>query len=137
MNEKEKGGRGKVCLPIAHVKGTTFLEVRKSRDSFEMQIKYKFYTKERLESLISDWKKGNGETLGNGLKKKQVEIAQYWNRNWPVTPQHSHPLGNTRCLIVEKDVCRGCSMERISIVPIDPEDVEDWHLELLFGSLQV
>uniref|UniRef100_A0A1I7YZ74 Toxin YoeB n=1 Tax=Steinernema glaseri TaxID=37863 RepID=A0A1I7YZ74_9BILA len=102
-----------------------------------MRVKNEFYTKKRLDSLISDWKKGNGETLVNGLTKMQIEMRQHWNRDWPATPQHSHPLGNTRCLIVQKYTYNGRSLERISILPIDPENVEDWNLELLFGSLQV
>uniref|UniRef100_A0A1I7YQG0 F-box domain-containing protein n=1 Tax=Steinernema glaseri TaxID=37863 RepID=A0A1I7YQG0_9BILA len=120
-------------LPIAHLTGATFLEVTKSDDWFEIEVKYEYYTKRRLASLISRWKKGNGETLVNGLTKMYVEIA----KDLSVTPQHSHPLGKTRCLIVQQYIHCGRALVRISILPIDPEEVEDWHLELLFGSLQV
>uniref|UniRef100_A0A1I7Y4E8 Kinesin motor domain-containing protein n=1 Tax=Steinernema glaseri TaxID=37863 RepID=A0A1I7Y4E8_9BILA len=50
----------------------------------------------------------------------------------------SHPTANARCVVVQKE----CSVdddnvERISITSIDPEAVDDWNLELLFGSLRL
>uniref|UniRef100_A0A1I8AS06 F-box domain-containing protein n=1 Tax=Steinernema glaseri TaxID=37863 RepID=A0A1I8AS06_9BILA len=140
---------GENRLPIAHLTGTTFLEVIKSVDWIEIRVKHEFYTMRRLESLISRWKEGNGETLDNGLTKMEVVMAKDLGRDpysiyvsplsltSKITSQHSHPLGSTRCLIVQKYSDYDRSLERISIVPIDPEEVEDWNLELLFGSLQV
>uniref|UniRef100_A0A1I7YBD6 F-box domain-containing protein n=1 Tax=Steinernema glaseri TaxID=37863 RepID=A0A1I7YBD6_9BILA len=125
-----------LVLSIAHPKSPIFLEVRKSETQFEIGVKHEFYTKNKMKKFISDWKKGNRDTLLNGLTKIEVQMDC---ERFPLPQKHSHPLVNA-CLKISKRVYRHVLETvavRMSIVPIDPKNVEDWNLELLFGSLQV
>uniref|UniRef100_A0A1I7YUW6 F-box domain-containing protein n=1 Tax=Steinernema glaseri TaxID=37863 RepID=A0A1I7YUW6_9BILA len=112
-------------LQIAHPICPTVLEVEKCDDWFEIGVKHELFTEEKLESFVAEWKEGNGKTLVNGLTRMEVEVKESLFLSLPQS--HSHPLGNVRCLLSEEgglDKFASYVM-RISIVPIDPEDVED------------
>uniref|UniRef100_A0A1I7ZRN6 F-box domain-containing protein n=1 Tax=Steinernema glaseri TaxID=37863 RepID=A0A1I7ZRN6_9BILA len=130
---------GRTLLPIVHSKSPSFLEILEFDDWFEIRLTHALVTQEYLKSLISDWMKGNGETLVNGLTKIEFElkVVPKWSPTLPTS--YSHPLRNLRCLISQPPNWTAAMriVVRICIVPIDPEDVEYWNLELLFGSLQV
>uniref|UniRef100_A0A1I7ZJY0 F-box domain-containing protein n=1 Tax=Steinernema glaseri TaxID=37863 RepID=A0A1I7ZJY0_9BILA len=122
---------------IAHPMSPTVLEVKKMRNWFEIGVKHEFFTQKKMEAFITDWKKGNGETLVKEVTRMEVQTEE---AAFSLVPKsYPHPLVNARCLLSERGWYANADSEvlRISIAPIDPEDVEDWNLELLFGSLQV
>uniref|UniRef100_A0A1I7YQB6 FBA_2 domain-containing protein n=1 Tax=Steinernema glaseri TaxID=37863 RepID=A0A1I7YQB6_9BILA len=113
------------------------LKLTKCGELLQMDVEHKTLSEEEVQSLISDWQKGNGETLVNGLT--EIEVLVRHPKEF-LSLSHSHPLGNFRCRRSKVDLGDSptwLQLERISIVPINHEDVNDWNLELLFGSLQV
>uniref|UniRef100_A0A1I8AFH9 F-box domain-containing protein n=1 Tax=Steinernema glaseri TaxID=37863 RepID=A0A1I8AFH9_9BILA len=124
-------------LVITHPISPTVLEVEKMKNWFEIGVKHEFFTLNKMKAFIADWTEGNGETLMKEVTRMEVQSEE---TAFSLVPKsYRHPLVNARCLLSERGWYANADSDvlRISIAPIDVEDVEDWNLELLFGSLQV
>uniref|UniRef100_A0A1I7ZTH5 F-box domain-containing protein n=1 Tax=Steinernema glaseri TaxID=37863 RepID=A0A1I7ZTH5_9BILA len=147
------------AIHIAHPSNLLSLELSKNDERVSvglgMSIEHEIYSAQKMRSLIARWRRGNGETLINGLTA--IEIGAHplkvledggWDgwKKYPVV-SYSHPRANARCLVARKKISTHFDregvfqfcyhVERVWIAPIDPEDVNDWNLELLFGPLRL
>ncbi|KAK0427284.1 hypothetical protein QR680_010151 [Steinernema hermaphroditum] len=120
---------------IAHPSNLASLEVRKYRNCYLViaTMKIKKLSRAALESFISKWMNSRGDFVVNQQLKATVDLdSRVWRR---LRDRHLtfyvHPRANSRLSIRES---RGYGFYTMSVVPIDPETVEDWNLKLLFGA---
>uniref|UniRef100_A0A1I7XZ85 F-box domain-containing protein n=1 Tax=Steinernema glaseri TaxID=37863 RepID=A0A1I7XZ85_9BILA len=107
-----------------HRENPSFLVLTRSDSRLELRVKFIRFG-DYWSDFISDWEKGNGETL-DGLTKMKFRIDGYP----PLPSSLSHPLGNTRCLIASEAILNYVVVS----LHIVPEEMED-NSELLSGSL--
>uniref|UniRef100_A0A1I7Z0P5 F-box domain-containing protein n=1 Tax=Steinernema glaseri TaxID=37863 RepID=A0A1I7Z0P5_9BILA len=121
--------RKKYC-PLSHncIKLTHWSEV--------LTLQHEDLKERELMSIISDWKKGNGETFIKELTEVEVQVyipSPFWKRllDDPVL-EYTHPNKNARCVIALQPMptprtvgySEGPSrVVRISICPSDPQPV--------------
>uniref|UniRef100_A0A1I7Z130 F-box domain-containing protein n=1 Tax=Steinernema glaseri TaxID=37863 RepID=A0A1I7Z130_9BILA len=121
-------------LELTHWSEILKLRVSKHRKWFELEVRQKWFTTSELMSLISDWRKGSGETLLNGLTEIEVLVEHLSGDltkllDDPVL-EYTHPNKNARCVIALQPKPMGPYSDfkhfrvvRISICPSDPQPI--------------
>uniref|UniRef100_A0A1I7YU88 F-box domain-containing protein n=1 Tax=Steinernema glaseri TaxID=37863 RepID=A0A1I7YU88_9BILA len=111
-------------LSIAHPRNTVRLEVTKKDHMFEVSVRAIVFTHLEMEMVTNDWKTGSGDVLPNGSTQMEVRFVGSKSS----IHSYMHP-NNGRCLTVQS--CDS-GLAIFSISPLDPEEIEDWNLALLF-----
>ncbi|KAK0402519.1 hypothetical protein QR680_016377 [Steinernema hermaphroditum] len=120
---------------IAHSSNLASIELRKYRNCYSViaETKIKKLKRTALESFISEWMDGSGDFVVGQLRKATVGlVCNVWRRISDSRQAfYVHPWANSRLKIQPS---RGYGLYTMSLVPIDPETVKDWNLNLLFGA---
>ncbi|KAK0427274.1 hypothetical protein QR680_010147 [Steinernema hermaphroditum] len=129
---------------IRHPSRFGSLQIRKDRrhrpgSAIEIKVIRRFLTDTGLGILTSKWEKSSGEFVVdvNQHKLKKIEVRMdpdtfrytFYDVNGQCEAFVGHPKENVRLMVKEV-----WPIYRFSVVSIDTEEVDDWNLDLLFGS---
>ncbi|KAK0427267.1 hypothetical protein QR680_010144 [Steinernema hermaphroditum] len=120
---------------IAHPSNLVSIELRKYRSGYMVLAgtKIKKLRRYAVESFISEWMDGSGDFVVGQLRKITVGLSfnVWWSISRACQAFYVHRRANSRLKI---QASRDYELYTMSVVPIDPETVKDWNLNLLFGA---
>ncbi|KAK0408357.1 hypothetical protein QR680_003905 [Steinernema hermaphroditum] len=135
------GATPKNGFSIEHSSHFATLEISRGPETLvTCEAKRKKLSGAGLRDFIAEWEKGNGHFLVDQSRRIEVEVDYPEFMNMFTDRRNcnavfiNHPRVNARLEIkmaFSDDYYH--FFNRITVVPIDPEEVEDWNLDLLFG----
>ncbi|KAK0408355.1 hypothetical protein QR680_003904 [Steinernema hermaphroditum] len=131
----------KTSLSIDHPLNFATLEISRGPETLvTYEANPKKLSSAGMWDVIAKWKKGNGHCFVDRSRRIEVVLdyptlrSMFPNRHSYDVVFVEHPRDNAR-LKIEKAIFDNSSstLKRITVVPIDHKEVEDWSLDMLFG----